>query len=425
LEWWRFQTSETRGFKADGSPLNVLSVDCGNVLYDLHVAKMLAARTDKLQYTILTRNSAYSSKRFDDTPELKGSVEIVNIPSSEDDKGASSSALLSWKGRDAGYDVVHTCLWSSAAPDGHGQLLAASCARWIAPNGVALVFKYGPAGVFELRNRLHDALSKAPGAAEGAPDRLSVEDPDGTGCNLDTLRAQFNGCKGGLREELIDSQVDMTGCLMEDPTDAASMLWAEAFGITMDDLTVSHPRAVEVLLGELCEMSLAADAGNDSVTVFAPVAALIAHASSSGPLAAWPAPVQRAWVESGMPGDRCADASRVLRPLPIGSAPRRARGQEVRAQHDVIRVDSNVADGHAPHGPRGAFFNVGKKNWLRVRAEWNELGDGVRRPPSPPDVDLDLVAQGLSRVARSFQLPGPMRLGTLVDLYVELWEEDY
>lgn len=46
------------------------------------------------------------------------------------------------------------------------------------------------------------------------------------------------------------------------------------------------------------------------------------------------------------------------------------------------------------------------------------------RPEHPPAVDIDAVAEGLFQLRRTYELPGPMRLPDLVDLYLELWEEE-
>ena len=42
----------------------------------------------------------------------------------------------------------------------------------------------------------------------------------------------------------------------------------------------------------------------------------------------------------------------------------------------------------------------------------------------PPPVDLDEVADELSELRRSYELPGPMRLPDLIELYVDIWDEE-
>jgi len=77
-----------------------------------------------------------------------------------------------------------------------------------------------------------------------------------------------------------------------------------------------------------------------------------------------------------------------------------------------------------PQGVRGGFFNVGLRNWNEMRLSWVAKPPGFVMPPYPPEVDSDEVIEELSRLQRTYTLPGPMRLPDIIDLYLDCWDDE-
>ncbi|KAG9403295.1 hypothetical protein AC1031_005941 [Aphanomyces cochlioides] len=73
-----------------------------------------------------------------------------------------------------------------------------------------------------------------------------------------------------------------------------------------------------------------------------------------------------------------------------------------------------------PQGKNGPFFNVGLSRWQAQRLEWTT--PVLPRPPKRPPVPSESIFEGLSSMKRTFELPQPMNLGDIVELYVDIWD---
>eukprot|EP00545_Synedropsis_sp_CCMP1620_P010508 CAMPEP_0119010576 /NCGR_PEP_ID=MMETSP1176-20130426/5103_1 /TAXON_ID=265551 /ORGANISM="Synedropsis recta cf, Strain CCMP1620" /LENGTH=192 /DNA_ID=CAMNT_0006963261 /DNA_START=64 /DNA_END=642 /DNA_ORIENTATION=- len=69
------------------------------------------------------------------------------------------------------------------------------------------------------------------------------------------------------------------------------------------------------------------------------------------------------------------------------------------------------------------FHNCGFTAWETGRAEWRKQ-TVAKRPPKPASVRHDHVARGIRQGSRQFDLPGPMQLKDLIDVYTEVWDCD-
>lgn len=112
---------------------------------------------------------------------------------------------------------------------------------------------------------------------------------------------------------------------------------------------------------------------------------------------------------------------------------RRRENQDVNSNQPLVRAahveldppSSRLAlckDAWWPHGRYGGFFNVGLQNWLDVRYTWTARTSEMEPVEQKPVPDLDELTTELSQLRKTYELPVPMRLDDLVDLYVDIWE---
>jgi hypothetical protein len=71
----------------------------------------------------------------------------------------------------------------------------------------------------------------------------------------------------------------------------------------------------------------------------------------------------------------------------------------------------------------GKFHNCGFAAWELGRVEWRKQTVATR-PPKPSPVKVEHVARGIRQGSRQFDLPGPMRLKDLIDVYTVVWDCD-
>jgi len=74
-----------------------------------------------------------------------------------------------------------------------------------------------------------------------------------------------------------------------------------------------------------------------------------------------------------------------------------------------------------PQGKEADFHNFGFAKWQVLRNEWTSLHVG-ERPPAPIAVPYEQLVAGLASTRRIFELPRPMRLADLIDIYLDIWE---
>lgn len=69
------------------------------------------------------------------------------------------------------------------------------------------------------------------------------------------------------------------------------------------------------------------------------------------------------------------------------------------------------------------FRNYGLDNWQRERSQWLTRTVKDMRP-DPPPVPADEVIEGLTKEARTYDLPGPMKLSEVMTLYQDIWDAE-
>jgi hypothetical protein len=77
-----------------------------------------------------------------------------------------------------------------------------------------------------------------------------------------------------------------------------------------------------------------------------------------------------------------------------------------------------------PHGLRGGFFGAGLRNWKAMRESWLSRPPNFVPPDYPPELDSEELIEELSKLQRTYTLPGPMRLPDIVDLFQDIWDEE-
>ncbi|ETV70254.1 hypothetical protein H257_14156 [Aphanomyces astaci] len=73
-----------------------------------------------------------------------------------------------------------------------------------------------------------------------------------------------------------------------------------------------------------------------------------------------------------------------------------------------------------PQGKNGPFYNVGLGQWQAQRAAWRAVTRP--RPPKPAPVSPAVLFEDLSSMKRTYDLPHPMTLADLVEIYVDIWD---
>jgi hypothetical protein len=88
-----------------------------------------------------------------------------------------------------------------------------------------------------------------------------------------------------------------------------------------------------------------------------------------------------------------------------------------------------VADPKAwwPNGLSGEFVNVGQELWERQRLEWARprhtgFSHAFEDRGPAPAVRYEEVIAGLASLRRTYDLPHPMKLSEVVDIYLDVWE---
>jgi len=74
-----------------------------------------------------------------------------------------------------------------------------------------------------------------------------------------------------------------------------------------------------------------------------------------------------------------------------------------------------------PEGRDGEFVNVGLNLWNQQREQWQRAVGPVDRTPAAP-IPYDEVLTGLASLRRTYELPHPIRLPDLIDIYLDIWE---
>jgi len=74
-----------------------------------------------------------------------------------------------------------------------------------------------------------------------------------------------------------------------------------------------------------------------------------------------------------------------------------------------------------PKGRDGPFFNVGEHLWLKQRKEWLK-NNGKRSADTAAPIPYEEVLSGLASMRRTYELPRPIRLADIIDLYLDIWE---
>lgn len=74
-----------------------------------------------------------------------------------------------------------------------------------------------------------------------------------------------------------------------------------------------------------------------------------------------------------------------------------------------------------PDGVDGDFYNVGLEAWQQQRGEWLSP-QGEAEPTHAAPIPYEEVISGLASLRRTYDLPRPMRLSDLIDIYLDIWE---
>ena len=74
-----------------------------------------------------------------------------------------------------------------------------------------------------------------------------------------------------------------------------------------------------------------------------------------------------------------------------------------------------------PAGRSGEFVNVGEQVWEAQRAAWQKPQGAAEVPPSAP-IPYEQVIAGLASLRRTYELPQPIPLAELIDIYLDIWE---
>jgi len=100
-----------------------------------------------------------------------------------------------------------------------------------------------------------------------------------------------------------------------------------------------------------------------------------------------------------------------------GVAPLMTGANDSKAASTKLGTDSKIS----AWWPNGHFHNVGLANWNSQREEWLKPRGEVKEQQIPPVPYEDIIA-GLASMRRTFELPRPMRLSDLIDIYLDIWE---
>lgn len=74
-------------------------------------------------------------------------------------------------------------------------------------------------------------------------------------------------------------------------------------------------------------------------------------------------------------------------------------------------------------GSVGDFRNCGLSTWELARGRWRRPMVS-ERPPPPAPVRIESVRSGLSKILRTYELPGRMTLPDIVNLYLDIWDAE-
>lgn len=139
---------------------------------------------------------------------------------------------------------------------------------------------------------------------------------------------------------------------------------------------------------------------------------------------------------------RHVDGALSLRPTPLrlvphaaagsvsargdASASRRAAASAVPSASEPVEEipharSSATFDPCFPHGSSGPFFNRGLAYWHEQRSAWTARPPGYTHPAYPPAFDLDELIEELTDVTNRVELPGPVRLPDMIDMFQEVW----
>uniref|UniRef100_A0A7S1G7I8 Protein FAM184A/B N-terminal domain-containing protein n=1 Tax=Bicosoecida sp. CB-2014 TaxID=1486930 RepID=A0A7S1G7I8_9STRA len=282
----------------------------------------------------------------------------------------------------ASFDIVLLSLWRNEFADGEAALRTA--ASLVTDGGSLVVFARGERGVHAIRHAFRKRLQPFLVSGCGAMDRAAIS-------------AALSGTMGSIHQEPLCSQIDLTPIMQPRMNDHVARTLSDLLGVDVKKACEAHPPLFESLMEEFREWTLTDD---DRVIVYNPLLVTVATKGPSTSRLLAPRAV-------------IAEAEALVTP---GS-----RTQEAEAGS---RIYDSVTDAWWPHGAKGGFCNAGLQSWRETREAWNERPAGFKRPPSPPPVPIEEVMEELAKLQRSYELPGPMRLPDIIDVYVDIWSCD-
>lgn len=274
----------------------------------------------------------------------------------------SLTVFAAESGAGGGFDIVHVALWRNQAWDDTLAIVETAC-NLLNKNGTAVVFCNGGDGIFKLRQRFADRLGPVTTGAAAASE--------------ESVLKVLNGAGLSTRTEVLRSLVDVTNC---------STFTPNAFVMrTFSDML-------------LCDMEAASK--KDSTLLSEVTSAMLDTSVASHP-------------------ERCV----VYTPLHVLVGIKSKASPFVPPNPEAAILQPKV-DPWWPHGQKGGFFNIGLQNWHGVRKQWKRYGHDDERMPKPPLVALEEVVEGLSKLRRTYQLPAPLALSDVLDIFIDIWDDE-
>lgn len=365
MEWWRVKAG-TLGPERSTEPFHVLSIANGSPDYDREVVVSLKAHFPNLKYTIVEPSRAHSRLASDAAVSklvtLSPAASFEEFAASAEATPGGKKAKKGAKGKGGGFDVIHVALWRNQSWAKPADMLRLA-ASLLNAHGTLVTFGHGDDGAFQLRETFKAELKPALAGSASLGEEAVV----GTLFNV------------GLapKASVLPSLVDITSCVNFKASPLVYRTMADLTLCDMEAAAKASPALLPEVFSALRDSSVAST--STRCVVYTPLSVVVSVKSASSPFAP--------------------------------PAPR-------------FMVMEPAVDPWWPHGPKGGFLNQGLHNWHNIRNSWKNYDPDAERAPKPPLKGVEEVVEGLSKLRRTFELPAPMALSDILDIYIDIWDSE-